>query len=615
MDNQKDLYIKEKLQKDKIISKKANETINKFLMEVSKMENDNKNEELKTIQNEENQNENTIPKNQKKSWKKKALVTVASLVIVLGAANVYAYTNGYDNVFFMIKTLITGEKIEGKENILSDRDISISYESINITENISIQIRNLQIKDNKAKLTIFVKEKEFEKDENIVPLNYKVYNSLNELLCEQISIKNESPNQSSYTEELELNNYKDGENILKLEIYKANSELATTLNINLQEKTVEVIGEAEALSKISETELKDFLSYAAMISKPLGQNRVKEDYLIATSIDLGNQEGKLQQEIIYNNHNEQAFAYRVQNVNEIIETVFNEKIENFNNTNLFVKKTKNGEDYYVFNEVTNENFKAECINVISISYASGIYTVQYNYFYPGPEPEEDIDINSYDIYQQTINIALNDNADFSRFRVVSIEEPSIIKNKNNTTEDNENIQNSDNTTGINTSNNTSNINNNIIVNNNVNNISTIRNELTTYLTEVNNSVVSKNITDFKIQFNKVENGNQEYKYVKEAILYKVCSIIVKAKEYDSLSYVEVCNYNSEHGNNAEKGYAIMFMYNGHQTQITANSYESDCLLFSRYDESKKDIITYKLHLNQSVLDLLRNLYEDNSYNK
>ena len=47
-------------------------------------------------------------------------------------------------MFFLIKYLVTGEKTEitGKNDLLSDRDITISYEPILLTEGIKIQIRN-----------------------------------------------------------------------------------------------------------------------------------------------------------------------------------------------------------------------------------------------------------------------------------------------------------------------------------------------------------------------------------------------------------------------------------------------------------------------------------------
>jgi len=170
--DEKDLFIKQKLKEDQLISKKAEDVFNNFLKGDFMEENNEKKEEKKV-------------EKRKTPLMKRMLATAASLVIVFGMANVYASTQGYGNVFFMIKYLVTGEKttISDKDEILSDRDISISYEAIKLTENIRMQIRNLQVKDNKAKLIIAVNESK--EDSSVVPLNYKVYNSSNELLCEQ----------------------------------------------------------------------------------------------------------------------------------------------------------------------------------------------------------------------------------------------------------------------------------------------------------------------------------------------------------------------------------------------------------------------------------------------
>ena len=120
MDNEKDLYIKEKLQNDKLISKNADDIINKFFdMEDVKMKNNN-----------DNQNKKIKSKKILFSDKwKKILVTAASLMVIFGVANVYASTKGYGNIFFLIKYLITGENsyVTGKDEILTDsEDLTIS---------------------------------------------------------------------------------------------------------------------------------------------------------------------------------------------------------------------------------------------------------------------------------------------------------------------------------------------------------------------------------------------------------------------------------------------------------------------------------------------------------
>lgn len=234
LDNQKDFFIKEKLQKDKIISKKADDVFNNFFKGDFYM-----NQEEKNI---ETSKENTKVKSKKKY--KKILATAASFFIIFGAANVYAMTQGYDNIFFMIKYLTTGDQslVTNKEEILSDSDISISYEPIKITSDIRLQIKNLQIKDNEAKLFLVVNEDNYESNSDVVPLSYKVYNSENTLLCTQTSSKDFTFENTMYTEELALKNLKTTDKILRLEIYKNDSKLITKIKIDLDTRTIEVEG-------------------------------------------------------------------------------------------------------------------------------------------------------------------------------------------------------------------------------------------------------------------------------------------------------------------------------------------------------------------------------------
>lgn len=163
-------------------------------------------------------------KTQTKIKFKTAVILIIVGVILLGGfcANVYASTNGYGNVFFLIKYLVTGDKTEvtEKDELLSDRDITISYEPIALTENLKIQIRNLQIKDNKAKLIVAVNEN---LKTDLTPLAYKVYNEENKLICEQKSSKKDV-GLNEYVEELLLNEFKDNDKILNLEVYNSKDE-------------------------------------------------------------------------------------------------------------------------------------------------------------------------------------------------------------------------------------------------------------------------------------------------------------------------------------------------------------------------------------------------------
>lgn len=244
MDNE-DIKIKQFITKDKTISEKANNTFDKFIEKVQK--------------DEIYQTEPEIIKSQTNNkisyfMKFRKLITVAaSLVIVVVASNVYARTQGYDNIFFLIKDLFTHEEKENEE-IFSDRDIVISYKSIKITEEIELQINELQIKDNKAKLYLLVKELNENAD---APLNYKVFNDENQEMFNESSSKKE--NEKIYTEVLNLKNYKDTTNIIKMEIYNKNKILLKTITIDLTEKTIEARTENQVVKKISQIELNKFL--------------------------------------------------------------------------------------------------------------------------------------------------------------------------------------------------------------------------------------------------------------------------------------------------------------------------------------------------------------------
>lgn len=122
-DKEKDLYIKSNI-KDGKIPHKIDELFENQLKIIGgeKME-ENINETI----NEEKQQ-----KPKKKGKALKIILSVAACaVLALGGGNIYATTKGYDNVFFMIKDWITqSTETDKKDKILSDRDITISYQPI-----------------------------------------------------------------------------------------------------------------------------------------------------------------------------------------------------------------------------------------------------------------------------------------------------------------------------------------------------------------------------------------------------------------------------------------------------------------------------------------------------
>lgn len=246
MDEEKDDKIKAFVRRDKEIPEKINNTFDKFIEKVQ-------NDEIETKRN------NVIDFEEKKRSRgiykfKKLMAVAASLVIVVVASNVYARTQGYDNIFFLIKDLVTPKEEKNSEEIFADRDIIISYKYLQITDNVEMQINEIQIKDNKAKLYLLVKEKDKNSD---TPFKYKVYNEQNEVMYDAQSNKKE--NETIYTEVLELTNYNDNTNELKLEIYNKDKNLIKTVIINLEKKTIEARTENRAVQRISQIELNKFL--------------------------------------------------------------------------------------------------------------------------------------------------------------------------------------------------------------------------------------------------------------------------------------------------------------------------------------------------------------------
>lgn len=391
--DEKDLFIKQKLQKDQLISKKADDVFNNFLKGEFKME------EEKTEQKVEQKTRPT-----KVPMMKRLLATAASFVIVFGMANVYATTKGYGNVFFMIKYLVTGEGtvVTDKSEILSDRDISISYEPIRLTENIRMQIRNLQVKDNKALLNLAVNETKLEEDSTIVPLKYKVYNSANELLCEQRSSKEKGYN--GYGEELLLNNFKENDNVIVLEVYKANNNRIAKITINLQSRSITVEGEKEALQKISEIELKKYLG---VVSEYNGELRYEEDKIKYA-------------QAIYNEIKGES-ENKVDEINNMLESLGIEKVsDSFTQGDDYKKITKEGISYY---EVINgwDECPYTVLDITDISYVDGLYDATFTYISIQEADSFDTDYSNVEKLQATVYFKVNEDDKYSKFKFVKFE--------------------------------------------------------------------------------------------------------------------------------------------------------------------------------------------------
>lgn len=481
-DEEKDLFIKSEL-KDNYIPERIDNLFNNSINLIE-------NERGMNMEQNNLESKKSLPK---KSFMKKIVAFAACAVIVLGGGQIYASTQGYGNVFFMIKYLITGNNITitDKNEILSDRDISISYEPINITPNVAIQVKKMQVKDNQATLILQVREKNVKEtlnsfaynveDENGNKLfsNVMIYGDINsdgmvnqsdvELLSDYLSKNGKEISNTSdvnkdkeinmkdltilkryvegigdykklpyienttgkdmvdYVEEMKLEGFKNNTKKLKLDIFDNSSSKIVSLQIDLENRVIEVEGEENALEKISEIELKEFLEKIPKLYDENGKIIYSGDGKIFFALSISNSVKTVDLKI----NGESKIAYRVDEINSILESFCGEKIDSEDEVNdIYSRYNENGVEYFVYEYGEGKIEPVECIDVSNISYCGGLYTATFTYCDLDGESIFDVDINDYDIYQNTVIFKINEEQNnTSKFRVVSIEKPIVIRNK------------------------------------------------------------------------------------------------------------------------------------------------------------------------------------------
>lgn len=510
-DEEKDLYIKAKI-KDGHIPERIDNLFNNSI-KIIENKGEEKMEEKKDQNTEENSEINNDNKKQAEKKKmpvaaKRILATAACLTVLIGGGNIYASTQGYDNIFFLImdKLGISTDAF-GKDNILSDRDITISYKPIEIARGTQLQVNSLVIKDNEAKLKVQVKETGL--DEKITPLTYVVkdengtelYTSvldkskilsgdvntdgvvdgrdlirLKKYLSGETELNKEQKanadvNQDGtvneddttiltkhlaeaegyetlpynsdtskaylqYKEELKLDGFKEDTKKLTLEIYKSNSDKIVDIEIDLEKKQMSVIGNAEEVRKISEEELKNYLGAFAMLNcdeskynKNLTENEKKTITALliaenkATSVDVG-----LYQKSKTVLDKEKIHAF----IKSFTDLKLNENgVMDFKDGDIFNTITYKGNTQYIY-EKDEVGFNPTCLEVTDISYVNGIYNVTFRFCYSTTENKGfgETSVEDLPVYEMTMGLILDENNEYSKYRVSTMSEVTRI-GKNN----------------------------------------------------------------------------------------------------------------------------------------------------------------------------------------
>lgn len=376
-----------------------------------------------------------------KNTKKKVLIVISVLVVLFLGVNVFASTQGYNNIFFMIRNLFTNDEVIEKDEILSDRDITISYEYISIAEGLKIQINNLKIKNGEAELTTILKQNRMSAYD---PSNFVVYDITGDKNIEVGSKHREKPESEKLPEGTvwidSHEEYEDDEiiklsgignetNKLKLEIKEANEEIIAVIEINLLERTIDVISsKATSLQQLSETELKSVLAQFAVLN--VYKDTLTEDAEVAKEIQnywkvyvahelINEYVGKTT-----GNYDTFSDGFAVELTNFVIKEYLGE-----NNTNA-LKIPENSFCYY---NAENDGYKyrdgdgfvkALCIEIEDLTFKNGVYTATFIYCYQSDAKTIDIydNIKNLAMYRTTMKFKLNEEYVYSKYCLVDADE-------------------------------------------------------------------------------------------------------------------------------------------------------------------------------------------------
>lgn len=403
-----DAFIKYNLSKHKEVPEKIDNLFNNFVKEEVKMKNNGK---------EEIESQETKQVTNKRFFNRKVLGFAACLMILFAGANIYATSKGYDNIFFLIKHVAQGGSITDKNEILSDRDITISYSDIEIGNGIKLQVNKLTVKDNKAKLTVRIdKQKE---TGDVTPLSYKVTNENGDILGE---LKEGDIQDLVYTRDIELDNFKDDIKIIKLEVYNHKNEIMKKLIINLESKFIEIDESNSKISKISEIELKEYLSAFALLAydNTDGSENGTHVSLAGTNERKLLAGGKLWDIVLYDSEPVQSAYYETEKMNELVKSFTDITIGDdgliMTENKYYTVVENGGKKHYAFTQYDGYP-TAICLSVDDITYNNGVYTVKFTYIYPSMDDYASNNLENIERYQSVIELQYNEDSQYSKYFV------------------------------------------------------------------------------------------------------------------------------------------------------------------------------------------------------
>ena len=384
-----------------------------------------------------------MEENIKKTTKKKKLIIflVIVLAIFLGV-NAYAASMGKNNIFFVIKELFKPTTIEvnNPEDILSDKDITISYKSIEIAEGLKVQINRLTIEEDKA--TLFMKIDTT--GASVLP-DYCMVNDMTNgkeigktLASEKISIPK---TETKFDTQIKLKGMEKNTKLLEIDFRDKKDSSIAVLELDLEQKIINVISSRQKeLEKISEVELKSVLeNYVRM--------HIYEDMEVMatqyhTVSDYRNEE-KVLIALEYLEDEKRPFpTVEISVVHDVIKEFTGEDIKDnkpLNLSNILVTYDSHNNAYkYIAKKRAR---KALCLDITDINYSDGVYKVSFIYCYPEEEDYKNDNIENLQKYKGTMNLKINSNYEYAKYCIVDgdkfiTEKYGEISNENNNSNNN-----------------------------------------------------------------------------------------------------------------------------------------------------------------------------------
>ena len=453
-DKEKDEFIKEAFSKDTLISKKADELFNSYIDGGKKMDKNNVVNISEAKEKDHKEFEKKVGK------KKKVLASVAALAILFLGVNGYAYTKGYNNIFFIIRNLVKPDEsvTYGKDDILTDKDLTISYEPIVVADGVTIQINKLMVSNGKAWIEMKANiEPDSEGFEGIIVKDFT--NGEGKKIADREYVHE---GETEYVPiNVDLYDYNDSMRILKMQIMRDTKAIAE-LKINLDERVIDVLSseKSDGMEKISEIELKQFLSDVVLV------NYWRDYDLVSTRAENKEavNEGILEvmSGIVYN----ALVATDGNNADNIKMNSKNVKTFYKEMTGIDLDDAESlVSDYSVFTyDKSSDSFDSmpgdwgitpKVINIDDLEYSKGIYDVTFTYCYIYDGLEDEID--SLPVFKTTMRLKLNKDYKYLKFQIDDIYDIGSEKVKegkqntsvnNNQTNTNSNTNNTNTTTSI-----------------------------------------------------------------------------------------------------------------------------------------------------------------------